>query len=932
MRLIAPSRLVPLLLVAAFLGAGVAAAAERGAIHGVVVDAESGEALIGVDVVLVGVGEKAMTDIEGGFELTDLRPAKYDLRATYMGYNTRFVGGVVVVAGETTEVRVTLESYRAHETDDMVISGARVLNTDSALLSSRKQSVVIGDAISAAQISRSPDGTSGDALKRAPGLTVNEGKYVFVRGVTDRYNVTEVNGVTMSGTNVDKDRKSFNFDMVPANLLANVTVIKSATPDLPGDFAGGLVRITTLEFPEESTTSVSVSSAYTGGTTGEAFRYDSAEGSKDWLGIDSGNREFPAEQLENSVQVPGYGTRNQELARALPNNWTSTERKAPPRYNFSLSHGNRLNLLGGHLGYMGALSYRNKYEFTEENEQRVPDPEAGGLEINAEGETSHMQATWGGLANLFWRKGRHRIGLTNTYNRDGTSAVTRLAGRDDSKDFSWETLEWQERYQFVDKLDGKHHLPGPGYGFDLDWLVTYGESHAVEPDRRYLGYNLSDEQGPRMDENMRTWTWLDEYRRGWGVNVAWSPAEDEFEKKYAPEFKAGFQHDRRERYFDVEAWYTTPSFFTNGALKYLPPDSIFAAGNYNEVSDPRRGRGWEFAQDDINSGIYQAYHDLTAWYAMGDVPFSVWQEDFRIAGGFRIEDSDQFVETQQRRSLPALRDTARIDVKDVLPSVSFTWFYDEQTNVRLGYYKAVNRPEFRELAPVNRRNFKTFQNELGNPNLERAEIDNYDIRFEHFPDFGEVLAASVFYKDIRNAIEDTLYMAPERAVASWANAPEAKNWGYELEVRRKLDYSVWTDNFTVSANYTRIWSEVPFFDPTTREETVRTMHGQAPWTVNLGLMFATDSGRTNVNLLFNKVGRRLNKIADFRFLYVYLEPRNKLDLVITQRFGSRYKLKAAVKDILAEDTVLTSGTEANPYEYSRFTEGTEYSLSLSARF
>ena len=921
-----------ILLTSRYIGIPTAAvAAERGTLRGQVVDAESGEALIGVDLALVGANEKGMTDIDGNFEIPDLRPARYDLRVTYLGYNTKFVGGIEVAAGRATQVRVALESFRAHETDDMVISAGRVLNTDSALLASRKQSVVIGDAISAAQISRSPDGTSGDALKRVPGLTVNGGKYVFVRGVTDRYNVTEVNGVSMSGTNVDKDRKSFNFDMVPANLLANVVVIKSATPDLPGDFSGGLVRITTLEFPEEATTSVGVSAAYTDGTTGQAFRYDAQQGDTDWLGRDDGGRDFPRELLSENVTQPGYGTRNQALARALPNRWTSAADTAPPRLNFNLSHGNQLDLFGGQMGYMAAASYRNKYEFSLDNEQRQVDPVAGGVELDAQGETSHMQVTWGGLANLFWRKGRQRIGFTNTYNHDGTSDITQLSGQDSSKDFAWQSLEWQERTQFVNKLDGRHRLPGPAAGFDFSWQVFYGESNAHEPDRRYLGYNTSGEV-PLMDENMRTWTWLDETRRGHAFDLAWSPAADDFEKQFKPEFKVGYRRDWRGRDFDVEAWYTTPSFRTAGDLRVMAPDSIFAPEHYNEVSDPRRGAGWEFAQDDINSGIYSAEHEVKAWYAMADLPFGLWQEDLRLTGGVRVEDSDQVVVATPRRSLPDQQETATAANRDALPSVALTWFYDERTNVRLGYYKSVNRPEFRELAPVNRRNFKTFQNELGNPDLRRAVIENYDIRFEHFPDYGEVAAVSVFYKDIRDAIEDTLYMAPERAVASWSNVPQAKNWGVELELRRKLDYFSFTENITASANYTRVWSEVPYIDPTDDQEHLRTMHGQAPWSINAGLSWDPDGGRTNVSLLYNKVGRRLDKIADFRFLYVYLEPRNKLDLVVTRKLGSHYRLKAAAKDILAEDTVLTSGSDENPYEYSRYSEGTEYSLSLSGRF
>ncbi len=920
-----------LLLAVTLLASGAAAA---GGLQGSVKDSESGQGLIGVDVVLVGTDHRTATDLDGNWILEDVPAGTYELRATYIGYNTRFLTGIEVPAAGLAEVAVTLESFKAYQTDGMTVSGSRVMSTDGALMSDRKQAAVIGDAISAAQISRSPDGNSGDALKRVPGLTVNDGKYVFVRGVTDRYNVTEVNGIGMSGTNVDKDRKSFNFDLVPANLLANVTVVKSATPDLPGDFSGGLVRITTLEFPEEGSTSVGVGAAVTEGTTGKDFQYDSQSGRRDWLGLDDGSRGFPREVLQGPADVP-MADREQNLARALPNLWTTGTRTAPLRYNWNLSHGGRTGLLGAQLGYMGAVSYRNKYELRDELEHRESDPVAGGEQLDADGETSHRQVTWGGLATLFLRAGRHRVGLTNTYNRSADTDVTFLKGRDSTKDFSWRTMAWQERFQFVSKLDGRHGLPAPIGEIDLGWQAWYGESRATEPDRRYLEYNTSggDESPPVMDENMRTWSWLKEFRHGFGVDLEWSLTDDVVIRDRTPRFKAGYRRDDRTRAFDVEAWYTTPTFRpASRSLALLEPDSIFAPGNYNETSDPRRGNGWEFDRDAFNSGTYDARHDLDAWYGMADLPFSLLQEDFRLVGGARVENSDQVVYATQSKLHPDVVDTARIDRTDVLPSVNLTWFYDENVNVRMGYYESVNRPEFREIAPVLRRNFRTFQNELGNPDLERAKIRNYDVRVEWFPDHGEVLAASAFYKNIADAIEDTLYMAPERAVASWSNAPEAKNWGFELEARKSLDWWEATRRFTVSANYTRVWSEVAYYDGLTKEKGIRTLQGQAPWSVNAGLEYVHPDLKTVVNVLYNKVGRRLSKIADFTFLYVYEEPRDKLDIVVTQPLGRRFKVKAAVKDLLAQDSVFTSGTDDNPYEYSRQGGGSEYSLSMSARF
>ncbi|MBK7673103.1 MAG: TonB-dependent receptor [bacterium] len=924
-----------LLLAAAGWLLAVPAPALADGLKGMVRDLDSKSELIGADVVLLGTDHRTATDIKGRFEFPDLLPGTYELRATYTGYNPRTITNVRVVPGPAAEIMVELEGTRAYETDEMVVSGTRVLSTDSALMLSRQQAGVIGDAISAAQISRSPDGNSGDALKRVPGLTVNDGKYVFVRGIGDRYNVTEVNGVQMSGTNVDRDRKSFNFDMVPANLLSNITVIKQATPDLPGDFSGGLVRISTLEFPEGPTTAAGYTIGAISGATGSTLQYDAIRGDTDWLGIDDGGRDFPDALRDSTVTYQNLSLRNPYLARALPNRWTTEGRPAPPRMSFNLSHGNKVRLLGVDVGFMGAASYGDKADIEDENEVRI-----GGNSIIAGGTTHHTQTTLGGLANIFLRWGRQRIGFTNLYNRTTDSQITFMSGKD-QKTFEWRTMSWHERYQFVDKIDGSHHLPGPGGGFELDWQVSYGESHATEPDRRYLAYNL-DFEPKAMDENMRTWTWLDETRRGHGVDLAWSPTNDDLAREHNLEIKAGFKRDQRSRTFDSESWYTLRSQSNrfDGALAFLPPDSIFRPENYNEVSDPRRGTKWEFVQDTVLSGTYVGNHEIDAWYAMVDLPFSVRQEVMRLTGGARVEDSDQVVYSVQNKLFPDVQDTSRIDKRDVLPSVALTWMYDEDTNFRVGYYKSVNRPEFRELAPVLRRDYRTFENQRGNPNLKRARIHNYDVRLEHFPAPGQVLAASAFYKRMSDAIEDTLLTAEaERPTATFTSTPEARNWGFEVEVVRKLDRFAVTRHLTFSANYTRVWSEVIFDNPRTLdvvEQDKRQLQGQAPWSVNLALQWENPKTHTNLGILANRVGRRLDKLSENMFDYVYLEPRTRLDLVGTQQLPKSLKslkLKLAVTDILAKPTIKTSSTETGEqYTYSDVSESTSYSLSVSGKF
>jgi outer membrane receptor protein involved in Fe transport len=915
--------------------------AQTGSLSGHVTDADTGDDLIGVDIFLSPSGQAQQSDLDGRFAFTGLAPGTYNLHLAYLGYAEQDVKLLRVTTGKSAPLEIRLEPAEAFATEDMVITAERITATETAVMAERQEAPVIGDAVSAAQVQKSPDASTGDALKRVTGLTVNEGKYVFVRGMSDRYSVTEVNGVSMSGTNVDKDRRSFNFDMVPANLLANITVIKQAAPDLPGDFAGGLVRINTLEFPTESTTTASFTVGASTGTTGRELHQDALRGSHDWWGFDDGGRDLPRATLDSTVL---YQTtfRNPDLARALPNRWTSKGRTAPPRVGFSLSHGNKLSLLGADVGYMGAVSYSNRYERKDVSETR----RSGDDDSELLGRTDNYRAVLGGLANLFVRRGDHRLGLTNLYNHVADSEVSPRMTQYLQTHTQWQSMAWHERYQFVDKLDGRHRLPGPGGGFDLQWDVAYGESHAAEPDRRYLSYLLpegEDETPPLMNENMRTWTWVDEFRRGGGADLTWNlrPGDVTAEAEgSSPRLKAGYREDHRSRAFDGQAWYTsaTQSPLFNWELSTLGPDSIFDPANYNEVSDPRRGRLWEFVQDTRLSGLYRGQHDLHAWYGLLDLPFRALAEDFRLTGGARVEQSVQTVISTPNRAIPARRDTARVDTRDVLPSLGLVWLPGENSNLRLGYSETLNRPEFQEMSTVLRRDYRTLQNVEGNPYLERTLIRNYDARVETFPAPGAVLAASAFYKRLTNAIEDTLKSeTPERPTASFASTPRARCWGFELEANRKLDVVPALRNFTVLANYARIWSEVVYDNPETPatvEHLTRPLQGQAPWALNLSLTFDNDGTGTTANLLLNRIGRRLDKIAVTEYRYIYLEPRTKLDLVVTQRLPWSLKAKLAVADLLAPHTVKTSHKQETleEYVYSDVQESTAWSLAVSGAF
>ena len=917
--------LIPLILLALLAGQ-----AGAGTLKGIVKDKDSGDELIGVDIVLVGHNLKTSTDIEGRFEITDLPAGTYEMRLTYLGYNARFLSDLKVRASGAVDIEVIMESFQAHAGGEMVVTANRVLSTESAILANRQQSSIIGDAISAAQISRSPDGTSGEALNRVTGLMVTDGRYLMIRGMPDRYSATTLNGIPVTSTDVYRDIKSFNFDLIPSNLLSSIVVLKSVTPEMPAEVTSGLVEVKTLEFPEKSTTKVGVSAGYVSDSTGEEVLQDAMVGSKDWLGMDDGSRDLP----EFDTPRTDIENRNQ-VARALPNRWATEGKTAGPKLSFNASHGNKQQLFGGKLGYQGALSFKNKIDVQPEGATREPIEGVGGEDSYSDALQHRYEVLWGGVGNVYYSfDENHRLGVTNVYTRSAESTVTEAEGEDSDSFNKWRRLNWEERYLYASRADGKHDLDFLTNGLDLEWGVYYGENAASQPDSRFVEYVVREQAGETvesMNANLRSWTWLDEYRRGWNVDLKYSFADHPDDEAHALKLKAGLARQRRNRDFDTEAWVTSPTFMpTSRALAFLPPEEIFAPENYNEVYDTRRGQLFNFILEDRYSGVYEAGHELKTAYVMAELPFTLFQEDLLLVGGVRLEDSDLWNYTIAN-PVAATVDTARIAGKDYFPSANLTWKYDEDFNIRLAYYESINRPEFRELSPVLRRDFVNYRWERGNPELKPAYAKNYDVRAEYFPGYGEVLAASFFYKDLSNAIEDSLTPTPEGDMRSFTNASEGRNYGFELEGRIKLDFWALTEDLTFSINYTRIWSEVEAVDPA-KETYTRPLQGQAPWMINMYLMYDNPNTGTSLNVLYNNVGRRLYSAATNEAYGVYDNPYQHLDLVAVQKFRKRYQAKLAVKNILGGDKEKVYGLPIAELPYSTSGQSTEYSLSLSARF
>lgn len=880
-----------------------ACCAEGGSVTGRVFGSDTGRDLAGANVWLAGTSMGAITGLDGRFRVTGVPAGTYDIRISYVGYTTETVTGIDVADGEPAEVNVSLQ-VAAIGVKEVVVTAQRSKSSSASLLAERKKATSISDAIGSEQISKSPDATSGDALKRVTGLSVVDNKFVFIRGVTDRYNEATLNGVAVAGTDTDVDKKSFSFDLIPAELIENTVVIKTASPDRPGTLGGGLVEVNTLDFPLKRMVKLSVASGYRPETSTRSF-LGSRAGDGDWLGRDDGSRDLPD------------GLTNGELIGALPNNWTPELRRAPFNGSFNLSAGDFYRFRGHDFGFIGAASYRNSYEHSDfVRQSNLP-------YIDFTGSSNKYSVLWGALVGLHYKPGAmHKLSVETTFDQSASDEVTLSEGVPESSALTKkQTIEWDQRSLLVSRLRGEHGLPGL-LNSKISWSIARNVSEAQEPDRKDVDYQQGADRTFTMIENYRTWSELHEDSWLFSTHLQVPIGRSVF--------KVGGETYSRDRDFTIRAFAADHSKLSpaNYYLTTLPLETIFSPENF--------GTGkLQFQEVTDYTGEYRGEHSLQAYFAMLDWPFAVKGRQFHAVGGVRFEDSDQRVTGETADpTMPFSR--ARIDKRDLLPSLNLTYRINELTNLRLAYGRSLNRPEFREMADVKYYDFDEFQNVRGNPNLTRATMNSYDVRLEVFPNIGEVIAVSYFYKDITDAVEIRLIPEPTRWVRTWFNSPNGKNQGVEVELRKSLGLvNDYLKNLTVIGNYTRVSSAIEYLDKKTAQDGShiirvmnRPMQGQAPWVANVGLMFAEPRLNASLTLLYNRVGRRISAVGDSRYEDIYEEPRHGLDLSVTQDFRS-LRAKFSAKDMVADDRVYTMGPRAFHGSHSRFEAAPTYSLSVS---
>lgn len=908
-------------------------AAGKGAVWGTVSDAATKEPIIEGQVTVVGTRMKALTDIDGNFRL-ELPPGTYELRVWYELHNARRIQNVRVVAGALQRVDVALEGDTGAE-EVVEVEAAPDRSSAASQLLIRKNAAATGDAVSAQEIAKTPDKNAAEAARRVVGASVVGSKYVYVRGLGERYTNSLLNGTPLPSP--EPDRQAVPLDLFPAVILSDLTIAKTFTPDMPGDFAGGSVRINTRELPAafllQGTYSISLNTA---ATFRERLTYPG--GSLDWLGVDSGIRQLPEDlpsyKLVKTGEKPdGTRVNREELAlwgRKL-NAFMSTRRTTTwPNMSGNVVVGDTLRPGSQQIGYTVALTYGRRFLVRDEEEIRTfnPDPQRPGKLLKRndyKAETWDDQVSWGGLATLAYKPHRdHQFTLTGLHSRSSDNEAREIAGFNEERgtDIKDTRLRFQSRALTFGQLAAEHTVRALG-GAVLGWNVALSTATSDEPDTRENVYVRDASTGIySFDRGTLSGShfFSEQSEKRYGGGMDWTQPITPGDQ--GAKVKAGALLSLRTREFDARRFRFVPRNVNPTVLR-KPPDELFTDANIGPVL--------ELDENTRPDDAYDADHNVYAGYLMADA----WvTKRIRVITGGRIEVSRQSINSFNPFAADIDPVSAELNTTDLLPALGVVIPTTKSSNLRISASKTVARPQLRELAPFAYVDYFGAREVLGNPELRRTTIYNGDLRFELFPTPSEVVAVSVFFKHFVDPIEQII-IPTSRGIVSYQNAKAARNAGAELEVRKSLDLlSPALRDFSFLGNLTLVASRVEI-DTESAQNTVQTnatrpLAGQSPFVVNVGADYANEGSGTRVRVLYNVFGPRIESVGSEGLPDTYEQPRHQVDLIIAQKIGKHVDVKGTAENIFDSPVRFTQGeSDDGDNMVDRYNMGRGFSLGVT---
>ncbi|EJF06507.1 outer membrane receptor protein [Thiovulum sp. ES] len=889
----------------------------KGYIKGKVVSAEDNKAVSGVKIFVKGFPIEGQTDKNGNYSLT-LPEGKFSISLIHADYSSQTINDLIVKGEETTSKNIEL-TPASLELAEFVVLAPHIEGSIASVIDEKRNSSAVADVLGSEQFSKSGDSDAAGALKRVTGITVVGGKYVYVRGLGERYSNTLMNNLNLSSP--EPTKRVVPLDLFPTGVIESMMIQKTFSPDIPATFGGGTILIRTKNIPDAFFLKVSGSTSFIEGTTGETgLSYKG--GDTDWLGYDDGGRDLDKELLDKTdgkelspeilldLGIPGvdptvikegYSAEDKyRYGKMIARDADTEDQTLYPPVSGSVTFGDRFDIGEEKtLGYLTSISYGHQFDsLVMENQLYRVSPD-GGLEQKPGGgeyTITNRDIQLGMLFGLGLNIGdSHRFRTTTFYINKTNDIAQLFNGEDENGNFREKYyLSWVERNLLINQIEGIHKF------FDdrveLNW--NYGNSVAERTEPQTLSYYFGRD-GDDIDGVNTYSTGASDYQ------YLHSLLEDEtdnfrsdlkykinpFGTEQDSEIKLGYEILKKERSGETRVF----TFGKNGDLNSLSEETL--SGEISEIIN------YENVENDVLGSIsatftpeyfYDASQDLTAYYLMTNL---FVRDDLSFMFGLRNEASTQ--------ELKAGGKTTKIESDDMLPALTGTYKFSEDMQLRFGYGKTLSRPDFREFSDARYTDPETGDSVMGNSELTYTTIDNYDLRFEWYLSELETISMAIFSKDFTNPIE-TVLDSSDNPIVTYRNATEASLWGVEVDFRKNLEFiHPSLDLYSISGNVAIINSEVKLSEKDKGNLTSnnREMQGQSPYVLNLQTSYDNPDLGTSLNLSYNRFGERIRRLGVGGVPDQYEQPFDQLDFVAIQTLNENWKLKFKLKNILDDEVV-----------------------------
>lgn len=922
----------------------------KGVVWGQLHEGTTGQGALEAQVKVKGTSIEVFTDLDGYYRL-ELPPGSYTLELFYPLYEPEELSSIVVKAGKVQRVDADLTPQEG-AIDEVIIEDKAETQTVEGLALVRQRSISQGDAIGREEISKGTDGNAAEAAQRVVGANIVGGRFVYVRGLGERYSNSLLGGYPLPSP--EPDRAAVPLDVFPASVLDSLTIVKTATPDMPADFAGGSVQIETRSVPSEPFFNIGISGGY---NTQSTFRkrMDYSGSRTDWLGFDNGKRKLASSvPTDRPVAVTGSDPLTPEEVSEVSRDLNTPMHAG--MVSTPVDHG--LSVVGGsswktgeksRVGVLGSFNYSHKYEIikdeiTREFRPNSSDPRGYDALTDFKVDTGAEKIRWGAFGKVSFLSGLdHNVTLSTLHSQlaDDYTKLYNGYRADTQRTYSATQLDWLERGLTFGLLSGRHRFLDLNRA-ELGWDLSLARAFRSEPDRRDTVYFYSDRlptaegrgsgwQYQNSDDSGRHF-YADQTENSFGGKLDFRQPLLAENKPMQLAVKAGALANLKARDFSVRRFQMQP------------------IGTPQQVGDPRHCIGETYELDcpatlfdnqnipDVLSVVerpqsgdaYLGKLNVYAGYAMLDwEPFKV----LRVASGARVEHTYQIIEPRSSTGGTTSVEGAQLEQTDALPSVAVIVSATEKSKVRTSYAKTLARPTVREIAPFAFASYFGGRQVTGNPNLEITKIDNVDLRYEFWPTLTEVLAGSVFYKHLDKPIEQILIPAGDSStVVQYENADSANVVGMELEARKSLStFTPMLTNFSLISNLTLTHSktQVRQAGNNTVTNPTRPLINQAPWVVNVALDYSNPVSGTNARITYNVNGRTLVVAGTLGIDDGYLQPRHSLDIGVSQKFLESWSAKLQLENLLNDDYLVTVGPDGGGDTWNQYRTGAVLSLGLS---